>query len=112
MSRLITISAVVGGAGLALTGAVLLAPAVPVDALAQRPAFPIRAAPAPTSLALPAELYAQGMRADQVAVLRRTLAAAPSHGLLRLALNHGSVVEVSAATPLVTVIVPPVNVCV
>lgn len=75
MSRLKTISAVAAALGLALTGAVLLAPAVPVDALAQRPAFPIRqAVPATAS-------DVQGLRADQITLLRRTLAAAPSHGL-------------------------------
>ncbi len=79
MSRLRTMSAVTAAVGLALAGAVLLAPAIPVEALAQRPAFPIRSAPsAPAVFAAPS---AQGLRNDQVAALRRALDTAPSHGL-------------------------------
>jgi murein L,D-transpeptidase YcbB/YkuD len=66
--------------GLALTGAVLLAPAAPMEALAQRP--PTRQAPAVSAYrAAPPDPLAQALRPDQIALLRRTLAAAPSHGL-------------------------------
>lgn len=76
MSRLKTTARLIAVAGTALTGAVLLAPAFPIDALAQRPVFPIRQAPAAQQPAA-----SQGLRADQIAVLRRALASAPSHGL-------------------------------
>ncbi len=80
MSRLKTTARVMAAVGLALTGAVLLAPAVPIEALAQR--LPTRQAPAvSTYRPAPADPLAQSLRPDQIALLRRTLAGAPSHGL-------------------------------
>ncbi len=77
MSRRQTTAGVTAIAGLALTGAVLLAPALPIDALAQRPLV----RPSPAYGLAPADPLAQALRPDQVLLLRRTLAAAPSHGL-------------------------------
>jgi murein L,D-transpeptidase YcbB/YkuD len=72
---------VIAAGGLVLAGLLLLSPAAPVDAWAQRPAYPIRQAAPAVSAYPPADPYELGLRADQIALLRRTLDAAPAHGL-------------------------------
>jgi murein L,D-transpeptidase YcbB/YkuD len=103
VSRLKTTARVAAAVGSTLAGAVLLAPVAPVDALAQRPPPPMGQAPATPAYRPSAVAPAQGLRADQITLLRRTLAEASSHGLTEAYLPAGLDQRLTARDPVVRV---------